>query len=153
MAPFWTMLLSLSVHSILGPLLFNIAMNSITNLPLSPGANLILYANDVLLYKPVNSETDIEQLQRVVDLVYQWMQSQGLTPKPNYCTSLATGEHPPSHQLKWSPNIILQVSEIPRCHNLIKPHLVRAYYFNVQEGQTPPGTTPSQSLPFTTSHP
>ena len=48
--------------------------------------------------------------------------------------------------------IILQVSEIPRCHNLIKPHLVRAYRLNVQEGQTPPGTTPSQSLPFATTH-
>ena len=66
--------------SILGPLLFNIAMNSITSLPLSPGANLILYADDILLYKSANSETDIKQLQHDVDIVYQWMQSQGLTP-------------------------------------------------------------------------
>ena len=57
--------------SILGPLLFNIAMNSITNLPLSQGAKLILYVDDILLYKPVNSDTDIKQLQCDVDLVYQ----------------------------------------------------------------------------------
>ena len=33
-----------------------------------------------------------------------------------------------------SPNIILQVSEIPKCHNLVKPHLVRSYCLKVQEG-------------------
>ena len=74
--------------SILGPLLFNIAMNSMFKLPLSPNAGLTLYADDVLLSKPVDSTQDVNQLQQDVDRVLQWMNSQGLTanhtiPKPN----------------------------------------------------------------------
>ena len=65
--------------SILGPLLFNIVMNSISKLPLSQNANLILYADDVLLYKPVDTAEDINQLQQDVDSILKWMSSQGLT--------------------------------------------------------------------------
>ena len=66
--------------SILGPLLFNIVMNSISNLPLSTNARLILYADDVLLFKPIDSAADAESLQLDVDKVIKWMSSQGLTP-------------------------------------------------------------------------
>ena len=43
--------------SILGPLLFIIFMNSISDLPLSLGAKVVLYADDILLYKPIKSST------------------------------------------------------------------------------------------------
>ena len=42
--------------SILGPLLFNIFMDSITKSPLSPNAKLALYADDIVLYKPIVRE-------------------------------------------------------------------------------------------------
>ena len=45
--------------SIFSHLLFNIVMNSISKLPLFHNANLILYADDVLLYKPVDTAADI----------------------------------------------------------------------------------------------
>ena len=45
--------------SILGPLLFIIFMNSITDLPLSLGAKLVLYADDILLYKAIDSPNDV----------------------------------------------------------------------------------------------
>ncbi len=53
--------------SILGPLLFNISMRSIANLQLSLNARMILYANDILLYKPVDTEADALDLQQDVD--------------------------------------------------------------------------------------
>ena len=66
--------------SILGPLLFNIHMNSISSLPLSQNARLILYADDILLFKPVNSAADVAHLQQDVNLILSWMDTHGLTP-------------------------------------------------------------------------
>ena len=66
--------------SILGPLLFNIVMNSISKLNLSSNARLILYADDILLFKPVDSTADTNQLQEDVNKILSWMASHGLTP-------------------------------------------------------------------------
>ena len=54
-------------------------MNSISKLPLSHNANLILYADDVLPFKPVDTAEDIDQLQQDVDSILKWITSQGLT--------------------------------------------------------------------------
>ena len=53
--------------SIIGPLLYIIFVNSISKLPLSPGAKLVLYADDILLYKPVNCEMDSHRTFAVLD--------------------------------------------------------------------------------------
>jgi len=53
--------------SILGLLLFIIFMNSITNLKQSPGAKLVLFAGDILLYKTVDSPLASQHLQQEVD--------------------------------------------------------------------------------------
>jgi len=66
--------------SILGPLLFIIFINSISDLPLSPGAKLVLYADNILLYKPINSPNDVLLLQHDVNLILHWIRDQGLTP-------------------------------------------------------------------------
>ena len=55
-------------------------MNSISKLPLSPGAKLVLYADDILLYKPVNCEMDSHHLQNDIDTILQWISSRGLSP-------------------------------------------------------------------------
>ena len=65
--------------SILEPLLFNIVMNSISKLPLSRNANPILYAENVLLYKPVDTPDDIDELQQDLNSILNWMTSQRLT--------------------------------------------------------------------------
>jgi len=44
--------------SILGPLLFSIYMNSITNTQFHQATSLILYADDILLYRPVSTSND-----------------------------------------------------------------------------------------------
>ena len=48
--------------SILGPVLFSVFMDSITNLPLSPNSKLALYTDDIVLYKPINSTDYVMQL-------------------------------------------------------------------------------------------
>ena len=48
--------------SILGPLLFLIYVNDITEIQLS-GSHLLLYADDVLLYRPIQSQADYLLLQ------------------------------------------------------------------------------------------
>ena len=44
-------------ESVLGPLLFLICINDIDDIPLSPGTKLVIYADNVLLYKPIQSAT------------------------------------------------------------------------------------------------
>ncbi len=63
--------------SILGPLLF---MNSISHIPLSSGTKVILYTDDILLYKPINSAEDTNRLQEDVDSILEWIREHGLTP-------------------------------------------------------------------------
>ena len=54
--------------SILGPLLFFIYIDDITNLELPEGTQLVLYA-DILLYRPILSESDFTALQSAVNSI------------------------------------------------------------------------------------
>ena len=53
--------------STLCPLLFIIFMNSISYLPLSPGSKLVLYADDIVLYRPINSPEDMTIIQKDIN--------------------------------------------------------------------------------------
>lgn len=64
--------------SILGPLFFIIYMNSIFSVCLSKSAKLILYADDIMLYKVTNTQLDISELQSDVNKIACWVQSVGL---------------------------------------------------------------------------
>ena len=58
-------------HAVLGPLLFLIYINDITKLCLSPNTRLALYADDMLIYKSICSDTSYE-LQQDINLLSQW---------------------------------------------------------------------------------
>ncbi len=66
-----------SQGSILGVLvlLFNIFMDSIAKVPLSANAKLILYADDILLFKPTSTTEDD------VNSILDWMKSHVLSPR------------------------------------------------------------------------
>ena len=64
--------------SILGPLLFIIYVNSISQVPLSSGTKL-LYADDIVMYRPVNSQSDVSSLQNDVNSIHRWTVENGLT--------------------------------------------------------------------------
>ena len=58
--------------SVLGPLLFLLYVNDINDLSLSEGSKLVMYADDVLLYRPIISENDYTFLQHDVDALGVW---------------------------------------------------------------------------------
>ena len=74
--------------SILGPLLFICFMNTISHLPLSVGSKLVLYADDIVLYRPTNSTQDIDSLQRDIQLIVDWTKDHGLTLNSSKTTVL-----------------------------------------------------------------
>ena len=55
--------------SILGPLPFIIFINSISLVPLSQGTKLLLYTDDIVMYRPVNSQSDVSSLQNDVNSI------------------------------------------------------------------------------------
>ena len=57
--------------SILGPLLFSVFMNSIFETALSCNSKLALYADDMVLYKPMNNPVDLLVLQNDIEAIHQ----------------------------------------------------------------------------------
>ena len=45
-------------------------MSSLNEIKLCPGTKLILYAGDILLYRPVISDNDLTQLQQDINAVH-----------------------------------------------------------------------------------
>ena len=67
--------------SICGLLLFSVYMNPLTNICLSQDSVLILYADDIVLYKPVNGPADIISLQSDVDVISTWVIPSRVVPE------------------------------------------------------------------------
>ncbi len=63
----------------LGPLLFLIYIDDVARVPLSEGTSLILYADDMLLYRRIDSTEDFTVLQRDIITVNNWVKENYLT--------------------------------------------------------------------------
>ena len=59
--------------SVLGPLLFVIYVNGITQLPFQEGSHLLLYADDILLYRSIKTQEDYYILQQHIALLEAWI--------------------------------------------------------------------------------
>ena len=68
--------------SVLGPLLFLIYIDDVSTIGLSEGSVLNLFADDMLLYIPIGSHEDLQQLQSDVDRVNEWVISNHLSLNP-----------------------------------------------------------------------
>ena len=68
--------------SVLGPLLF---INSATDLSFSPETNITLYADDILLYKPIRNSDDFTLLQTDLDNLSDWAARSCLSFNPTKC--------------------------------------------------------------------
>ena len=66
--------------SILGPLLFSIYIDQLCSIPLSSSSRLQLYADDTLLYKPIDRHnvSDVADLQIDIDSIAAWVKLLGL---------------------------------------------------------------------------
>ena len=88
----WTHLFSLVylMHAGLcaGPLLFLVYIDDVSDVLLSDRSTLNLYADDMLLYKPVKSIEDIHHLQMDIDCICDWMNYNNLTLNPTKCKTM-----------------------------------------------------------------
>ena len=71
--------------SVLGPLLFSIYINSITELPLSPQSSRVLYADDALLYQPISHPDDFLAVQSDISMIKGWSDEHLLQLNPTKC--------------------------------------------------------------------
>ena len=59
--------------SVLGPLLFLLYINGLEEVPLSAGTKFILYADDILVYKPIYSLDDHHLFQSDLSAISNWL--------------------------------------------------------------------------------
>ena len=57
--------------SVLGPLLFLIYVTSITSIQLSESTKFSLYADDMLIYKPISTSSNYRELQEDINIIFQ----------------------------------------------------------------------------------
>ena len=70
--------------SILGPLLFLLFVNDLSNVSLSPHSKMFLFADDILLLHPlVNPSADWISLQTEIDSICTWMHKNSLSLSQN----------------------------------------------------------------------
>ena len=83
---------SSGVHqgSILGLLLFIILMNSISQLLPLQRMQIILYADNILLYRPINISNGVELLQKYANTILKWIISHLLTSNHSNTKPLLT---------------------------------------------------------------
>ena len=74
--------------SVLGPLLFLVYIDDVSDILLSDGSTLNIYADDMMLYKPVKSIEDIHHLQMDIDRISGWVDCNNLTLNPNKCKTM-----------------------------------------------------------------
>ncbi len=86
--------------SVLGPLLFIIYLDGITKLPLHDGSCLLLYADDILLYRQTQHHEDYLLLQQDIASLELWLQQKYLQLNVTKCKYMVLTRkyHPdPSH--------------------------------------------------------
>ena len=96
--------------SILGPLLFLIYINGVTDVPLSPLTHLILYADDIFIFRPVNSPSDMSILQSDLNNISSWLTSNLLQLNSSKSKYIFFSHKSPSHFDSFPP---LSISQSP----------------------------------------
>ena len=72
----------------MGPLLFLVYIDDVSDILLSDRSTLNLYADDMLLYKLVKSIEDIHHLQMDIDRICDWVNYNNLTLNPTKCKTM-----------------------------------------------------------------
>ena len=119
--------------SILGPLLFLIYIDGVTEVELSNNSRLVLYADDVLIYSPISCHTDCQLLQHDINTICAWSIEQHLTLNPQKCkfTTISRKRKPTTTPFTFKLNNF-PMEEVDQfkylgvlfCHNLSwSPHI------------------------------
>ena len=95
--------------SILGPLLFLIYIDDIATVNMTEGSQIVLYVDNILLYRPISIPEDIEHLQNDVDKLQAYASANYMTFNASKCKFMLVSRkrqhvHPkPSISLNGSP--------------------------------------------------
>ena len=100
--------------SVLGPLLFLIYINGVTEIPLNDGC-MLLYADDILLYRQIQSSSDYQLLQQDIDAMETWFSQNNLELNASKCKYMVISRkrqhHQPMNQLTISNALLEKVSD------------------------------------------
>ncbi len=102
--------------SILGPFLFNVYIDAVLHLPLSSGATLVAYADDLLYIKPIPDSDAEKEHQTDLDVVATFYDSVMLTPNPRKSNMLICSISPQPQSIVQIPTLagdpVVVVSEL-----------------------------------------
>lgn len=95
--------------SVLGPLLFLVYVSDINDIDLSEGSKLVLYADDILLYRAIQSPEDYVALQHDINKLTAWTDTKLLKFNPKKCKTMLLS----CKKLKTIPQQDLILNGIP----------------------------------------
>lgn len=95
--------------SVIGPLLFLIYIDGLKDSPLSTGSKITLYADDILLYRPISClPQDYEDLQNDIDTIASWVSLNYLSFNISKCKYMIV-----TRKRKSAPPLSLRLSGEP----------------------------------------
>ena len=71
--------------SVLGPLLFIMYVNSLCNLNFPDNCELVMYADDLVLYKSITSEKDWDEFQSDISKISMWTEKNHIFLSVSVC--------------------------------------------------------------------
>ena len=83
--------------SVLGLLLFLVYINHVSLVPLSEGSRISMYADDILLSKPINHSDNYDDLQRDIDAIQECISKCHLTLNSSKCKYLIASRRRQPH--------------------------------------------------------
>ena len=93
--------------SVLGPLLFSIYINGITEISISANSYRVLYADDVLLYRGIaEPKEDLCKVQSDIDELERWSKEQLLQMNPSKCKHMMVSKR---HRINPSDGVLLHL--------------------------------------------
>ena len=78
--------------SVIGPLLFLIYIDGVMGVPLSEGSELTVYADDILLYRPITCQGDFAALQEDTNKLDSWIEANYLQFNISKCKYMVVSQ-------------------------------------------------------------
>ena len=97
--------------STLGPLLFLIYIDDVTNGPFSSGTRIVLYADDTLLYRTISSNLDYSYLQSDASRVQDWVNYNHIFLNPSKCKFMLISHK--QNRINNPPTITINGQSVP----------------------------------------
>ena len=112
-------------------LIFLLYMNDISDVPLSPGTKRLLFADDILLFKPIKSDSDFCDFQKDIDAISNWTVANHLTLNANKTKfMLIFSPHTITLSViftQWHPDRKGETFQISRHLAIGRPHMVQTH--------------------------